>query len=230
MNAPARPTKPFAWSYSKLKNYETCGRRHHEIDLKKSFKEEESENLTWGHDLHEGMANAIGKGKPLPVTMKRYQDYVDVARKYAKLGTVKVEQKLAFGRDFKASSWFDNSTWFRAILDVAILIDDLAIILDWKTGKILEDSVQLGLSATTAFINYPQLERIQTSFIWIGNEATTNHLWTRKDLPSLWADLMPRVKRLEEAYYSQSYQPSPSGLCRKYCPVETCEYYGVGSR
>ena len=41
--------KPFAWSYSRLKNFEVCPKRHFHVDIAKDFREEEGESLVWGN-------------------------------------------------------------------------------------------------------------------------------------------------------------------------------------
>jgi hypothetical protein len=229
MNAPVAQPKPFAWSYSKLKNLETCERRFNEVDILKRFKEEESENLSWGNTLHDAMAKAIRGQKELPITLRKYQTYVDLAAKIAAKGTVDTERKLAFDRSFRPVDFFDRSAWFRSVADVLFLVGKMGILWDWKTGKILDDSVQLGLSATTVFAHYPELERVQTVFVWIGSDATTEKVWTKADLGSLWTDVMPRVRRLENAVSTNSFTPMPGGLCKRYCPVTSCEYHGKGS-
>lgn len=230
MNAHARPTKPFAWSYSSLKNFETCERRHYQVDKLKAFKEEESEQLKWGGDLHSALAAAIGKGTPLPVTMQRYAPFVELAKKYG-TASLHTEMKLSFDRGFQPTGYFDNGTWFRGVIDVLMRTKDptFAVMFDWKTGKILEDLIQLGLFATMLFAHYPELERIATSYVWLGNDATTNEVWTKADMARLWTDLLPRVKRMEAAYYATEYAAIPGGLCKRYCPVATCEYHGRGS-
>jgi ATP-dependent helicase/DNAse subunit B len=52
--------KPFAWSYSRLKSYETCPYKHLRIDIMRDVKEPESDDLKWGNRLHDAMARAIG--------------------------------------------------------------------------------------------------------------------------------------------------------------------------
>lgn len=230
MNALSKPpTKPFSWSYSALKNFETCERRHHEVDRKKAFKEDESEQLRWGHFLHSSMNKALA-GEPLPQAMKRYQCYIDLAVKHTEhKGMLRGEQRLAFDRSFQACPYFDNAAWFRGVIDVTMLFPRLAVLWDWKTGKVLEDPVQLGLFATMIFAHHPEIEKVVTSYVWLANDALTNETWTPASMPMLWNSLLPRVKRMEDAYKTGEYHPQPSGLCKKYCPVTTCEYHGIGS-
>lgn len=224
-----RPTKPFSWSYTALKNFETCQRRHDLVDKKKRYTEDESEQLRWGNAFHNAMGKAIGQGTPLPNTMQHYQSYVDTAKRYAQQAPVATELKLAFTRGFTPCAFFDNAAWFRGVIDVLFRGKRAAVMWDWKTGKIVEDAVQLALFAQMLFCHFEELEEITTSYIWIGNDCLTTEKFTRPDMTSLWLNLMPRVKAMEEAYYSQKYDPNPSGICKKYCPVKECEYYQIGS-
>jgi hypothetical protein len=227
MNTHVAPPKPFTWSYSQLKNFETCERRNQQIDRLKQFKED-SEQLRWGNFLHDSFAKSIKNGVPLPGSMKNYEQFVAVITKRRDRFTIETERKLAFDRDFQPTTYFDAKTWFRGVIDVSMIQPKLAVLIDWKSGKVVDDRVQLGLFATMIFAHYPEVEKVVSSYIWLANDATTDETWTRDDMPNLWAALMPRVKRMEDAYKNNSYQPNPSGLCRKYCPVTTCEYHGVG--
>ena len=119
--------KKFAWSWSKLKNYRTCPKKHYHVDLAKDFKEEDSEALHWGDTVHKAMAERITKGTKLPAIMEHYEDWPAriVALKDAGL-KVLVENKLAMSQLFRPTSFFDNETWFRGVLDVLALDEHAA--------------------------------------------------------------------------------------------------------
>lgn len=226
--------KPFSWSYSKLKNFESCPRRHQQIDLLKAFKDEESEALTWGNEVHNALEARISKGKPLPPTMMRYEKWAAgfaIATMQEQF-TVRTELKLAFDRQFNPSSYFDNATWYRCKIDVLTLIPqyNFALGVDWKTGQILEDHSQLALSAQAVFSHYPEIESCGSLYVWLGDDARTQDTYTRAKMIDVWNALWPRVDALEDAFERNAYPPKPSGLCRRHCPVSSCEFYGKGSR
>jgi hypothetical protein len=75
-HGPARSTKPFAWSYSKLKNFEACPKRHYHVDIAKDFKEADSEALLWGNRVHKGLAIALETGR-LGSDLKEYKPWLD---------------------------------------------------------------------------------------------------------------------------------------------------------
>jgi len=85
------------------------------------------------------------------------------------------------------------------------------------------------------FANYPSLLALTTDYVWLSgdhpgvNETPVDSVtYRRTDLPEMWNELSGRVHELERAFKTRNYPPSPSGVCRHYCGVTQCEYYGVG--
>lgn len=218
--------KPFAWSYSKLKNYETCPKRYYNIDVAKIVKEEESEQLQYGNTLHKVIAEAISGKAPLPKHFSHLQGWVD---KVTGPGNARilVEQQLAITKDFGPTEWFGRDAWYRGIADVIKIVGPVAVVLDWKTGKILEDGVQLALMAQCVFAHHPDIQKIRTEFVWLKEDATTRADFSREDMVKVWAGVLPRVQTLENAHKAADFPPKPSFLCRKWCPVENCAHHGT---
>jgi hypothetical protein len=221
-----RAPKGFAWSYSKLKNYDTCPKRHYEIDVAKNIKEADSEQLLWGNQLHAALAARLSpKTKtPLPNTMHVYEDMM--ARLDKVPGEVMVECKFAITKDFAPCGFFDNEAWYRGIADVLIVDGPVAFAIDYKTGKVLEDSQQLALMAACIFAHFPSVLAIRTEFWWLKDDATSRDDFRRRDMPSMWRNLWPRIEALEQAHKTLTFPPKPGGLCRKYCPVVSCPHHG----
>lgn len=217
--------KPFSWSYSKIKNFEVCPLRHWSIDITKGVKEEESEILTWGNEVHAKLGACLGpKQTPLPPSMKAYQTYVDGVR--AIPGKLFVEQKYALDKDFAGCGWFAPNVWYRGIGDVVAINKHRAIAIDWKLGRILEDSVQLALMAACIFGNYPEVQQVDTIFMWLAHDARTRETFHRNNMPETWAAILPRVSAYQQAVENQDFPPKPGGLCKRWCPVSTCPHHG----
>ena len=224
--------RPFAWSWSRLKNYRTCPKRHWHLDLAKDIREEEGEALKWGHEVHEAMALRISKGKELPEVMQRYEAWpARIAGLASNSVEVLVENKMAMDKDFRASSFFDNGTWFRGVVDAMAInhADKVATAFDWKTGKVEPDFEQLGLFAQLIFAKYPEIDTVGAIYVWLGHDTHTLKTYRRDEMIDLWNGLWPEIKVLEEAHRTTTYPPKPSGLCKRYCPVETCPYHGRGT-
>ena len=161
--------KEWAWSFSKLKNFEACPRRHNEIDLKKNFIEEVKPGspLDIGNKVHTAMAAAL-KGEAPPaddikklhswgVEWKDLQPWVDCVQQWP--GELHVEQQYAITRDFRPTAWFAPNTWYRGIGDAVKIHGSLGLIVDWKTGKMPDEPVspQLFLMAQCLFSSHCRL-------------------------------------------------------------------------
>lgn len=219
--------KPFSWSYSRLKNYETCPKRYYNIDVAKNFKEPDSEELTYGNTLHKVLADAISEKNPLPEGYKKFQKYVDrITKAKNPEAQIIVEQQLAITKDFTPTTWFGDDVWFRGVLDAVKIVGPVAAILDWKTGKIIEDGIQLAMFAQCLFSHHPQVQKIRTEFVWLKHDATTRADFTRADMVSVWGGLLPRVQTLENAHKVMDFPPKSGGLCRRFCAVTSCPHHG----
>jgi len=161
--------KPFSWSYSRIKNFETCPKRYYEVDVAKNVQEEDSDQLAFGNKLHSAFAAYLSKGTPLPPDLITYQE--DVDRVAGMNGTMLVEQKLAITKDFGPCDYFARNAWFRAQGDVLRIAGRVAYCGDWKTGKVKEDSVQLALVAACVFAHHPAVLAVKTEFIWMALPA-----------------------------------------------------------
>lgn len=221
-------SKPFTWSFSRLKNYETCPRRHYEIDILKQWTEpvEPGGALDWGNQVHKGLAIACRDGTPLPDEMANYQPWVDRVRRGP--GDLYVEQKYAITRDFKKTSFFAHNVWYRGIGDVVRVNDDVALTLDWKTGKVQIDSVQLMLMAQTVITHFPSVKKVRAEYVWLKDDTSSPEVFTRQDIADQWVGLMPRVTAMQVAHETNNYPEKPSGLCKSYCPVKSCRFYKKG--
>lgn len=232
-SAYAPKAKPFAWSYSRLKNFEACPKKHYHIDIAKDIQEPESEQLKHGDIVHKVMAQYIEHGTVMPPVLepqlKPWADHVfkfkgvDVRTKGA---VVEVEQKYALTKDFEICEFFDKRAWFRGIGDVIWRLGPVGYIGDWKTGKILDDSQQLALMAACLFAKYPELKIVRSVFVWLKEEAETPLDIKRSDMPAMWANIWPRIEALKIAHETQNYPPKPGGLCKRWCPVKQCPHNG----
>ena len=216
--------KPFAWSYSKLKNYETCPKRHWHVDIQRDIKEEEGEALLWGNAVHKALAERLDKNVPLPKSMLEYEKWAE--RLLHGGGTILVEQKLAINKEFGPESWFGDKAWYRGIGDVIKIVGPVALIVDYKTGKILEDGSQLALMAACVFAHHPEVKKVRSEFIWLKEDATTRADFTREGMAEIWRGIWPRIESLEYAHNTMTYPAKPGPLCKRWCPVNVCPHHG----
>jgi len=217
---------PEPWSYSRLTAFELCPRRYDEVQRRKLWGEERSEQLAFGDEVHEAMAAAL-RGTPLPASLQVFSHWVEKVLRTP--GELLVECKWAITREFKPTPWFSNKVWLRSIADAVKLDNDVGLLVDWKTGKSANaDEVQLQLTSLIMFIHFPKLQCVRSDFVWLQEDEHTTQVLYRNEAPDVWAEILPRVKRLEQATIDEEFPPKPGRFCRSWCPVATCEYHGKG--
>lgn len=219
--------KPFSWSYTRLKNFEVCPKRHYEIDIAKNYQEPYVPGgpLDWGDQVHKALAARCGPNKtPLPQGMDIYEPWAQKVLSGG--GEIYVEQDLAINENFGATGYFDGDTWFRAKGDLIKVVGSVALLVDWKTGKILEDSFQLALLAACVFAKFPSVAAVRCAFIWLKEDAESSETFLREDMPRMWRALWPRIDALKQAHVHQNYPPIPCKMCRAWCAVKACPNNG----
>lgn len=216
-----------AWSYTSLTAYETCPKQYYHLRVKKDFKDTPGEAAIWGQEVHKALELRVKDGTALPEGMTQWEG---IAAKVAGTqGDTLTEQQLAINKDFQPTGWFAKDAWCRGVVDVAVVRDVKVTALDWKTGKRKPDSTQLKLFAGLLFAHYPKVEQVYTGFVWLkekpGKQIDRDE-FARSDVPDIWNEFLPRVRRLEVAYEKDSWPARPSGLCKNWCAVTSCEFNG----
>lgn len=223
--------KPFTWSYSKLKNFETCELKHFKVDLLKEFEETSNPQLEQGNRFHEAMKVSVSSGAPLPDEFKLYQKHADLLTQVTDpFQIVQVELQLAVTVDLKPCGYFARDVWFRGVIDYLKIVpvgdNQICLAVDYKTGKMLDDAVQLALFAQLIFSHHPNTLVVRTDYLWTQDDCFTREDFKPHDMLNLWTILGPRVAAMEHAYNTGEYRAKKSGICRKHCPVTTCAHNG----
>lgn len=225
---------PFAWSYSRLLKFEQCPKQFWHMNVMKDVKEVPTEQQDWGTFVHKAFEDRVAKQKPLPEDLQKHEDLV-AALTSGTPRQILVEQQWALTRDLRPTGWFDRNVWCRFKGDLVRvdptpvngaappLPEDVALLVDYKTGKIKEDESQLKLGAAFTFEHFPTVGLVKSLFLWVKTEALSRLDVLRRDKPQIWAEFMPRVARMEKAYNEADMPAQPSPLCN-WCPVTACAH------
>jgi hypothetical protein len=228
------PIKAFSWSYSKLKNYETCPRRYKAIDVDKSIEQPRSDALDRGDDLHDAMKNRVQGSTPLPPHLIYMEQWAEkLTRVLHPFQIIQCELKLSMDRHGKPTGYFDKTTWFRTKIDYLRVMprkknNDYGHVVDYKTGKPprFPDNTQLMLNAWSVFQHYNTVQEIRIDYLWTEYNDTSQEIYHREQMDEELEALTPRVTALEMAHRNNDFPPKPCGLCYEYCDVFTCEHHG----
>lgn len=210
---------PLTHSFSSIKMFENCPLRYYHQRIIKSVVDQGSDASLHGERIHKYIEERL-KGtldEQYASEIAKLEPVIASIEMAAQGGTLETEQQLALNKDLKPTTWFAKDAWMRSILDVCVRRGKKALVCDWKTGKRRPDFTQLELFALQVFAHYPEIEKVEVGFIWTQDLAFDRETYRRKDAPAMWASLLERVTRIEQAYNSDVWPARPSGLCR-YCP------------
>lgn len=214
--------KSFAWSYSAVDLFEKCPKQYYHLKVIKDVKEEETSWMGEGKQVHEALHKRVIEGTPLPLGLRVYEN---VAERFSVASGDKYgEMRFALTRDFTPTEYFAYDVYIRAVIDLLIVRDRHAIIIDWKTGKVKDDFTQVDMSAAVLSQFMPEIQTFTTAYVWLKAKNVSQHDLKKGDMVGVWGALIPRANRIEEALKTTDFPAKPSGLC-KYCPVKQCPHH-----
>lgn len=215
-----------ASSFSALNNFESCPKKFWHLRVQKDVREEEGTALRHGKKVHKALEDYVGKGRELPREFEYLAAHVHRFVNFP--GETLVEMEMAITENYKPTGWFDKDVWLRAKLDLILLGQRKAMLVDYKTGKMKDDGfTQLKMAAAMLMIFYKRLEEIEMVYLWTAHDgAVTQQTFHRSDFVDVWNELLPRLNHFEQAHVEGSFPANPSGLCKRHCPVLKCPHNG----
>jgi hypothetical protein len=220
--------RSFSWSYSALSAFEQCPRAYAEDRFYKLVPYVETEPQRWGNRVHESSQNFI-LGKPVtdPEAFKEVEKYAKYFKSLKDSGKAEIvpEMQIVLQENMAPlttkDAWFSDKAWFRVALDVPVIMGNKAGIYDYKTGKLNPrfppSDDQLKICACALSVVRPEIEVFTPKLIWTRDQTTTGiatETIHKDEIPNIWAGILQRVKRMEDAWRSESWQAIPSGLCK----------------
>lgn len=204
-------------SYSSLKEFDNCPKRYHHTRIIKDVKDVGGEASIYGDRVHKALEERVRDGVALPDDLEKHEPLC--AAISGMPGKVYAELELALDKNLNPAGWWDDSAWIRSKLDVFVDAGKKALIADYKTGKRRPDFFQLEVSAAQVFIHYPEVQAIQTAFLWLKESTRDDEPYYRKDLQRILDKMGAKIDRIEAAVVDDVWPAKPSGLCG-YCPAK----------
>jgi hypothetical protein len=118
--------------------------------------------------------------------------------------------------------------WWRGIIDLFIVRDVLAHLIDYKTGRNSRyaDKDQLEILALAIFKHFPEVNRIKAGLLFVVAEVFIDEEYTREGIEQLWLKWINNIQQMEYAENHGRYNPNPNFTCRNHCPVADCPHHG----
>lgn len=205
--------KPFAWSYSALRDFEECPAKL-KYRREKAGPATPNVHLARGITTHKDFEDYLnGVTKRLPATLATLKVFCADIRKRG----ASAESEMAFTRDWLRTDWFGPLTWLRVKMDAHWLEDgeSMVDIIDLKTGQPREYPEQERLYAACGLLWYPQAKRVRVRF------AYSDHGFVLPERPRVYLrasslkgiqrEFALRAKRMEQ---EKKFLPRPGSACR----------------
>lgn len=218
------------WSYSALKLFETCPRKYQAERVTKEVAYSDTEATIYGKEVHKCAEDFLnGTISSIPPKFSFIEPYLLRLQAFPgekfcemELGVKKKDGRLV------ACGFKDPEVWFRGIADLVIINGDMGWVVDYKTGKSAKyaDPRQLALMAACLFLKYPQLKKLKTSLLFVVSKDFIKEDFHAEFGLSIFSELDGLLKHREMAYTTDTWNPRPNGLCRRWCSVTSCPHNG----
>lgn len=212
-----------AWSYSRLSNYEQCPRKYWHLSVAKDIVEEKGEAASYGDEVHKSFAKFFRYGIELPLHLRQYESQLKQIA--AAPGDKIIEQQIALDANFQQVEWFSKKAYLRVISDLTQHHGAHAITWDWKTGRPSDDFTQLKLNAAVTFHLGQEIQTITMAYFWLKTKKVAPETIKREQATDVWAALLPRVQKYQDAHAANDFPPRQNFTCKGYCPVKSCQYW-----
>ena len=215
------------FSHSSLKDFETCRRKYHEVKVLKNFKSQDSEHNLLGLRMHEAAELYIRDDTPLTPEFAHLKGMLDTLK--AMPGRKLCEYEMALTEDLRPCGFKADDVWVRGIADLIVVDDEnlTARVFDYKTGNHkYADTDQLKLMAAMLFAHMPHLRLVTGGLLFVKSDVVVKTRVSLEEVQGIWWRYRERVSHIAQCYDTGVWNPTQSGLCRKYCPVTSCEFNG----
>lgn len=218
---------PHSFSYSALKQYETCPRQYAEVTVFRNYKNEfTSANGDYGDRAHKAAEAYVKGGGTLDNEFQFFKPTLDVLRSIP--GQKLTEHKMGVTKDMAPVPWNHPDRWFQGIADLTIVGDSpVARVVDYKFGNAnYADTDQLELMSLLIFAHYPHIKLVKGRLVFVLSEQLRDRnvdISERERLLQKWRE---KDARRVASIMNNNYPARSSGLCKKHCVVLTCEHNG----
>ena len=216
------------WSFSRLKAFQQCPKQFYHEKVIKQYPFKMTEAVRYGDQFHKAAENYIKEGTPLPERFGYAQKSLDILN--AKEGDKLCEYRMGLTENLSPCGFSARVVWWRGIADLVIVNvdEELAWVVDYKTGKSSRyaDKGQLELMALALFKHFPFVKKVRAGLLFVVCEDFIKDTYTNDQEDILWAKWVEDIESMETAFRTEVWNPKPSGLCKRHCPVIECPHNG----
>lgn len=215
-------TKPLtAWSYSRYAAWTQCPLQFR-LKFLENFKDPGSPAMDRGKEMHDGVAKyCANQADVLPRDAMQNATALQTITEIRSFPADKkqIEQQWGYRADFKPTGWFGADTWFRSILDVGVMYEDMTYeSVDWKTGKRYGSNAdQMETQALAIMARFKPVQHVTTRLVYL--DSTDSDPFEIEEFPATHREKLADKWRGKVApmFADKVFAPRPNDKCR-FCP------------
>lgn len=213
---PRGTRKRFTWSYTRFSTYKSCPMKYNMNIHRKEFgfpAPVYGRAAERGVEIHKKAEEFVkGNIKGMPKELSKFNVEFNALKKQNAI----TEEDWWFDRDWNRIPHLDwNNVWLMVKADAHVLIDDILVLVDYKTGRFYPShSKQAELYGVAGACIYDTVEAVEAEFWYLDHarneifEFEMDNLYSLKDMWSTVAHEMETRK---------SFEPTPSEEACKWC-------------
>lgn len=220
------PPKPYTWSYSSMDLFKQCPHKYYRLRIKKDIHEPPSDAIRYGQEMHKAAEDFILVGTPLVEKFKFLEPMLVTLQNYK--GTKYCEYKMGLTRALEPCEFFAPDVWWRGIVDYLCVDGELAIMVDYKTGKSSKyaDTKQLEIMSLAVFKHFPQVKKVRAGLMFVIAKDFVKDKYEVQNSDKYWQRWLVDTAQLERTLEADVWNPRPNFTCKKWCPVKDCIHNG----
>lgn len=214
-------------SYSSIKMYENCPLRYYKQRVLKEVADKGNDASIYGERIHKFLEDRLRQNAALPQEAAHYEALCKSVEAIAEGGELHIEREMVLNENLEPTGWWDADAWLRSKLDILVVNGDMAVVMDWKTGRRRPDFFQMEMFAAQVFKHYPQVTKVRTSLVWLKTLKMDTENYNVGNANVLWEKIISKIKRIHQSFECETWPAKPSGLCL-YCPAKhVCDFAKV---
>ena len=80
--------------------------------------------------------------------------------------------------------------------------------------------------ALAVFKHFPEVENVKAGLLFVVSNDLIKETYTKENEWLMWKKWLGDYGRMEKAFEANVWNPHPSGLCKRHCPVTGCPHNG----
>lgn len=178
----------------------------------------ESKEAAYGNLVHSALENyAKFQTLPTDATIEAWaHKFLDPVMTLPQ----EAEKKVGVTRDWNPSDFFSKEVWGRGKIDWCTVHGTQAFLMDWKTGKVWEDPLELYVQGVLLHALHPELTSIKGCYVWL-KEGVHGEVY---DIHANLEKTRGWIEETMDKVGQGLFYAKPNALCG-WCDLKSCRHW-----